>query len=266
MPRVRLDPKFVYYNGTYDFEFKSDGNIPDNSNLFKPGQIPIFTPQFGLIPVGNSHSERHGNRITVTSLRIKMNFEIAPEFLITVHNPFSGSAISNYQAFSNECPIRFFKFRYMVVEFDEDLTITQAKLYEWFKRTYCWYQPRVSSADYPDNDPVSVHANILHETTNWTGKFNILCDKCFSIKSYKPSLSFDITVPMNRQYVYKEDDTTGEGLLFPNIWCIILPPMSSVVDIDQKTAKQWYNYVPLSTSSIPFVKCQYFTKLSFVDL
>ena len=264
MPRVRLDPKFVYSNGTHDFKFTTDSNIPDNDNLFKPGKVSIFTPQFGLIPVGNSHSERHGNRITVTSLRVKVNMEMNPDFIVDVHNPFTG-ALANVNNYSYQTVLRFFKFRYMVVEFDEDIVMTNLKLYQWFKRTYCWYEPRVSSADQPDNDPVSVHSNILHETTEWTGKFNILCDKCFSLKSNKPSLSFDITVPMNRQYVYDESDTTGEGLLFPNIWCFIIPPLSSVVDIDGRTTVKWKAWAPFGAGTdITYAKCQYFTKLSFV--
>lgn len=276
MPKVRLDPKFVYSNSEFVCKVISFGpsDIPVNWNIFKPAQVgssstsPIYVPQVGLIPLGNNHSSRHGNRITVTSIRLKSIFSFNYRFLIYGSNPYSSTEPS-LSALSSLTPHRFLKLRYFVIEFDEDLQVNLSTLYSWFKRTYCWYRPPGSGTveQLYDNAPVSTHANILHETTDFTGKFNILCDKCITLSSYKPQISLDITVPLNRQFVYDEDDTTGEDLLFPNIFLFVLPPLSLAVDVDPLTSQMLINFQrQTDVTELELYNVQTFTKMSFVDL
>ena len=274
MPKVRLDPKFTYSNSTFEMNFRTHTTPPYNYQLFSPSDIesevycPIYIPRFTLPAVGNSHSQRHGNRITVTSLRLKSIFTLdkylcVPNIIPWATGGTSDPAISTLNA---QYVNKFLKFRYFVVEFDEDLEITAMKLYQWFKRTYCWCRPNSDSTGSVYNNPVSVHSNILHETTEFTGKFNILCDKCFTLSSRKPQLSMDITIPLNRQFVFDEDDTTGEGLLFPNLWVFVLPPLQ-FCDIDPTTQTQMLSFQRQSDySTWKFCDVETFTKLSFVDL
>lgn len=276
MPKVRLDPKFVYSNSSfscYVHSFYPDPP-PDNYNIWSGAQFssqstgPLYVPQVGLIPIGNNHSSRHGNRITVTSIRLKSIFNMNYRLLIYGHNPMSTTEPS-LSALSSMPIHRFIKLRYFVVEFDEDLEIRPSVIYDWFKRTYCWYRPATAgSLDVSyTNAPVSVHSNVLHETTEYTGKFNILCDKCITLTSYKPQLSLDITIPLNRQFVYDENDTTGEGLLFPNIWVFVMPPLSQIVDVDPLTTILLNNfYAQGDKENLYLYSAQTFTKLSFVDL
>lgn len=276
MPKVRLDPKFVYSNSTFDCSFRIHPTGPYNWNLWTESDFnqgyALYVPKTGLIPLGNSHSERHGNRITVTSIRLKSIITL--DYIWQIYNMnviqanASGSEPS-LTSLSNTLPItRFMKLRYFVVEFDEDLAINDQQIYRWFKRTYCWYRPNVNAVgEYYQDAPVSVHSNVLHETTEWTGKFNILCDKCITLNQRHPQISLDITVPLNRQFVYREDDTTGEHLLFPNLWIFVMPPLSQEVDMDPCSSMIMYNYARQSTVGIlPAYHVKTFTKLSFIDL
>lgn len=266
MPKVRLDSKFTYWNGSYDLWFPSYNDHPLNFNIYHKesfsGINPVMiTPQTLLPELGNNHNQRHGNRITVTSIRWKSIIQLRPDFLRANYNPFTTN-----ETVTTDPPHRFFKMRYMLVQWDNDYAgqIDEAFIYKWFKMTYTWFcDPVVSTTDVEDM-PVSVHSNILHETTELTSKFNILCDRCFVVSSDKPQISFDITIPLNKNYLFDEDDPTT--LIYPCYSLFILPPLSLRTDLDPVTADQYYYYQNTNSVSKTFAYVDNFTKLSFVDL
>lgn len=266
MPKVRLDSKFTYWNGAYDLWFPSYTSRPLNFNIYNKSEFSgiapvLVTPQTVLPMLGNSHNERHGNRITVTSIRWKSIIHLMPDFLKGNYNPFTTTDVK-----TTDPPHRFFKIRYMLVQWDNDYAgqIDEAFIYKWFKMTYCWWEtPSTSTVDVEDM-PVSVHSNILHETTELTSKFNILCDKCMVLSSDKPQVSLDITIPLNKNYLFDEDDPST--LIYPCYSLFILPPLSMVTDLDPITGDQYYAYQATNSVSKVFAKVDNFTKLNFIDL
>lgn len=267
MPKVRLDSKFTYFNSSDTLYFPSYSAHPLNYNIYTKDEFatvhpPVVTPEAQLPELGNNHNQRRGNRITVTSIRWKSIITLNQDFLRAGYNPFT----TNEESTVPNPPNRWFKFRYMLVQWDNDYNdqINEAFLYRWFKMTYCWYrEPDTRTTDVEDM-PVSVHSNILHETTELTSKFNILCDKCMVLSTRKPEISLDITIPLNKNYLFDEDDP--DTLIYPCIWMFILPPLSYTVDIDPITKIQYNNYQATGNVAKTFAYVDNFVKLNFIDL
>lgn len=282
MPRVRLDDKFTYSNEYQQLAFYRhtpsnalNGNIYEATDFpLAPesgqGAGPMIVPQFILPELGNNHNQRHGNRITVTSIRLKTIVQMDVGMIRGDFNPFTKQTIST----SVDRPKRWFKMRYMVIQWDNDYVdqIGNRMLYGWFKRTFCQYTNPITDPE-PDtwgglpNAPVSVHSNVMHMTTPFTSKFNILCDKCITLSSYKPQLSLDITIPMNKTFLFDETDSTY--LISPCIWLVIFPPMSEMIDMDPLTSsafRSWNSAQSATYDYIPIADVYNFTKLSFIDL
>lgn len=266
MPKVRLDSKFTYTNGSFQMSFPSYTSHPLNFNIYKKEDFaglnpPILVPGMTLPTLGNNHDQRHGNRITVTSVRWKSIIRLNEDFCRGNYDPFT-----TQEVLTTNPPNRFFKMRYMLVQWDNDYNdqINEAFLYEWFKMTYCWFKEPDSNTSFVQDMPVSVHSNVLHETTPLTSKFNILCDKCMTLSTKHPQLSLDVTIPLNKNYLFDEDDPTT--LIYPCLWLFILPPLNMLTDLDPITKNQYYNYQATNSVTKVFADCDNFVKLNFIDL
>lgn len=226
--------------------------------------IPFIDPSPTLPSIGNGHDERAHSKITVTNIRWKLTIELTPNYILqgALYNAytsalrvFPGSATDYagstaplvtrpYQYPPN--PNQFYKFRYMMVEFDEDLAIDRKKILAWFYSTFCYYRdpwiPPVTTLPVTAPDaqntipgPISVHSNIMRITTPWVGKFKILADKCFEITANRPRVSIDLTIPINRVYTWNDeldlDPTIPAYLISPYIYCFVLPPLSFEQDM-----------------------------------
>lgn len=269
MPRVRLNNKFTYSNDAVyvDLHAVNEATLKGrNGNLYTTETIPydMLFPVFNFPQLGNNHDQRHGNRITITSVRYKTMINLNPIFLTNSSNgPFSSGATDG----TTSPPKRFFKFRYMLVQWDDDIanSVDEVYIFKWFLRSYCWAIPPtrteepIVAADYSDA-PVSVHSNLLHETTEYIAKFNILCDKCLTLTNTKQQISLDITVPLNKTYCFDEDNPNL--LLYPHLTLFILPPLNGYTDIDPLSLKQMLAQNRL----VNLCTCYNFTKLNFIDL
>lgn len=283
----------------------------------------IFSPAPALPTKGADTNQRSHSKITVTSVRWKFSIQLNMElinsgsclttaWLNNINAAFSGAggAIFPYaldgQYVSEEWvpfkrpiqwppnPGQFLKFRYMMVEFDEDIAIDDMKILSWFYSTYCHYRspeegfeekyPLPSQSPNTTNlrpGPISVHSNVMRMTTPWTGKFKILADRMFILTANRPRLNIDITVPINRVYTFADDwqysSTLPENtLLSPHIYCFVLPPLSYEQDFGPYDAHAWYVamhqsstgqavYAPENTTQ-PFVTYTSWMKLHFVDI
>lgn len=270
MPRYPLEPKFTYSQGQVSFSLPKTSDKGYNGNIYGSDLLnatdstnPIATPVYTLPGRGNNHSQRHGNRITITSIRTKLNFVLSPPFCANTenYNPFY-SPLREYYTYYGGYPCkRFFKFRYFVVQFDDDLEVTKKVLSEWFYSTYCLFKEPTEQHAQANQYPISTHSNVLRITTPYTAKFNILCDKSFTLVSNRPSVSFDITLPLNKSFIFEEDT---DNLIHPNIWQFIVPCLNWFVDVDPLTSTQ-YAQDPRSSSYV-FCDMYYWTKLNFIDL
>lgn len=283
MSRFPIEPHFVYSQGSdtivlpsWQQQHASDPYMP-NSNLYDSVTIQdnIFLPEIQLPSLGNTHTHRRGNRITVTSIRVKLSLRMAARWCYAYqpNNDPSSEKYTDTQLPQLAPARRFFKMRFMVVQFNDDMTITPLEIAKWFFRTYCYFkndERHIQSNDYPCEEPVSVHSNIMRLTTPYTGKFNILMDKPFTWYTSNPLNQLDINIPLNKSFVFSEEEQ--DKLLFPNIWMFMLPPLNMLTDMDPLTRQDLFVYwgkssAPSSYQTVwPFVNVNYFAKLNFVDL
>lgn len=308
MPRAYIEPKYKY-SGQLSIMYLPNIPPPDIGD-FNPNCIwrealinnpddtsILFAPTIALPKRGSKHDERNGNRITVNTIRWKMTLRLYPTFLSQRGCPFYrqlvGHTYGNYKVYEetlqngasyNMSPPRWFKFRLFAVQFEDGLTMNRTMFYQWFYSTFCPLSTDLGfDANAPPdrpvritNRPISVHSNVLRMTTNWTGKFNILMDKCFTLYSNKPAINFDLTIPLNKPYKFQEGDDAETPLLSPNIWLVLMPPQQMLTDMDPVSCAQ-YEYCRRTTVSqndttlltgqpIPFLDIMSWAKLSYTDL
>lgn len=253
----------------------------------------LIAPSPTLPVIGNGHDCRSHSKITVTTIRWKLSMELNVAHVLegTVFNTISShSTFQKFPITKANCyqyppnPNQFYKFRYMMVEFDEDLAITPRAIMNWFLQTYCFYRQPSTSPDYPlptenipaESDlipgPVSVHSNVMRITTPWVGKFKILADKCFEVTSNRPRVNIDLTVPINRVYTWNDEMVSfdqSSDLIRPHIYCFVLPPLSFEQDFSIWDKRQAALLSTLESSASfvgDFIQWQSWMKLNFVDI
>lgn len=305
MPRFIVPPKYIYSQESGELrlpihpENSPAGNVytATYSNGMFPWQTvvnevnkKIIAPTPELPVIGNGHDKRTHSRITVQSIRWKLTMELDMTFLtkgsinIPYDNPQNPFPITTAQWPIN--PGQFYKFRYFMVEFDEDLAVNPDVIYNWFFATYCYYRQPVADPilELPSTTetsslrqivpgPISVHSNIMRITTPWVGKFKILADKCFEVTANRPRVSIDLTIPINRVYLWDDENpdpfTESSALIRPHIYCFVLPPLSYEQDIgvyDTYFYESNASDSTLSTQMVPFIKWDSWMKLNFVDI
>lgn len=298
MPRFIVPPKYVYSQSSGELK------IPVPNSNYKAlggnnGMLDFLTNYSGnmiaptpvLPSVGNNHDDRSHSKITVTTIRWKLTVELKPNIVEqgTAFN--ENSSAVNFPKFPTGItqyptnPNQFYKFRYMMVEFDEDLAINEHAILSWFYSTYCFYrEPTVApKCPLPTVDPtttncipgpISVHSNIMRITTPWIGKFKILADKCFEITANRPRVSIDMTIPVNRVYTWNDELLSYEQdsyLITPHIYCFVLPPLSYEQDmsIQDKRQAAWLNAsgstITIGTKQV-FATWTSWFKLNFIDI
>lgn len=269
----------------------SNGMLPYSTRFTSSGSDPyiLISPTPTLPSIGNGHDKRTHSKITVTSIRWKITLSLSVsaiargqffnENFATTTFPCSAS----YQYPPN--PNQYYKLRYMMVEFDEDLPMSPPMIFNWFYSTYCFYRPPTTTpVTFLANEtnritlsgllpgPISVHANVMRMTTPWVGKFKILADKCFTITSNRPKVTIDMTIPINRVYTWNDETTSFDqstALISPHIYCFILPPLSMEQDLgtyDTYAFKQYMNTSGKTANYQALLSWDSWMKLNFVDI
>lgn len=302
MPRFIVPPKYIYSQESGRLFLPTPTSVASSKKWEDNGMIPWFSiasnvmnstiiaPAPVLPVIGNGHDCRSHSKITVTTIRWKLSLELKLEAVTSgtvFNNLSSASTFTKFPVTTAQYPPnpnQFYKFRYMMVEFDEDLAITPRAIMNWFLQTYCFYRQPTVTPEYPlptenipsETDlipgPVSVHSNVMRITTPWVGKFKILADKCFEITSNRPRVNIDLTVPINRVYTWNDEMVSfdqSSDLIRPHIYCFVLPPLSYEQDFsiwDRKQAEQLITISQIQTYQGDFVNWQSWMKLNFVDI
>lgn len=283
MPRLRLEPKFTYRQECeyfYQFPYSSSGeqyqtrekleakdNNPGvmyflNSSFGTSLISPFFFPQVNLPGKGNGHNLRNGNRITVTSIHWKCTLTPSQYLPLNMKQIIQYAPSDMKQVPCNN--MFFMKMRYMLVQFDDDLVMTDATIYKWFKDTFCFCTAQAGSPIESDPYPVSVHSNVMRLTTPWISKFQILTDRRFVITNKHPQIDIDVTIPIKRQYIFDENETQPNlGLITPNIMLFIIGPLNWQTDVDSITR---LNFADGFFNNHPLFSVHSWTKLNFIDL
>lgn len=279
MPKVAISPKFTYSNGSSSFYVYFDKTTnPSRYESFQNGMLmstfdPTYPnmvfPLWKLPTLGNSHDERVHDRITVTSLYIKLTFRMRRDWLKDISMWETGTYNGQYP----HNPTQFLKTRLMIVEFDDDVanSLNADGIRKWFYRTFCWYRAPTVTPTIDDNidnnaqqivPPISVWSSTMHVTTPWIGKFNILADKKIELKPSRMQYQLSFKLPLNRIFTFLENST---DLIKPNIYCFILGPLSYEHDMDPFN---WAGVVQATGDHGANAICDvdWFSKLNFVDL
>lgn len=283
-PYVQLEPKYTYTVGHDWIRWPFNPQYPatESQNIWSPGvHFPatftdasccLFTPSTTLPTLGTAHNQRIGNKISLQSFRFRIYVNLAPEFACPNEgNPFSSNSDHHKSAIANDdsytFPKRWFKMRLFVIQFDNSIdTMTPTKFGDWFFSTYLPFRDTiVTTSTDPGTRPVSVHSKMLRQSTKWTGTFNILLDKCFTLYSNKPQILLDYTIPLNYTYTWRDDGTLQTP---KNIICVLMPPLQWFTDVDPYTSKQYRNafngnwYADVEK----WFTFDYFVKTNFTDL
>lgn len=285
-PYVQLEPKYTYTVGHDVIRWPSQPQTPTNTgnNIWTSVHFPssftdalaaVFAPASTLPTLGTGHNNRIGNKITLSSLRYRIYVRLHDEICCpNTGNPFSDNSERSPSqiALTSSLPVipkRWFKMRLFVIQFDNTYSVTPSFVCGWFYSTFLPFsdnqsgQPSVPGGNI--YEPVSVHSKLLRMSSNYSGNFNILLDKCFTIYSNKPQILLDYTVPLNMQFSWRDDGTLQTP---KNIVCFILPPMNWDVDVDPWTAYQYrwaYDHNAYADTDKWFL-FDYFTKVNFTDL
>lgn len=279
MPKVAISPKFTYSNGSSAFYVYYDKTSNESRmetflngmlmSTFDPSQPNMLFPTWKLPVLGNSHDERVHDRITVTSLYLKITFRMDSKFLRT---PDLFTFLpSSVQWPAN--PMQFIKTRLMIVEFDDDVaaSLNADGIRKWFFRTFCWYRNPSQTPtldDKVDNNaqqvipPISVWSSTMHTTTPWIGKFNILADKKIELKPTRTQYQLSFKLPLNRIFTFLEN---SNDLIKPNIYCFLFGPLSYEQDLDSYNSERLVIQSDTVGTSL-IGRVEWFAKLNFVDL
>lgn len=281
--RAVVSPKFTYSQSTgFLSVYRGTGaSNPSQNGMFRYDDLEdlseyVYMPTIAFPAIGNGHSARKSNRITVTSIRIKMTFQ-ALQVHLQQTNWFASTTYTPTGSNANIPlnPQMFAKFRLYVVQVDDDIPMTRQKFLNWFYATHCVYRNySVAEEIYgpdqgnvtPKPGPTSVHSSVLRTTTPWTGKFNILADRKFILNVRRPQFDIDMTIPLRKEYVFDEQYDANSKLLYPKLYVFILPPLSFEVDVDP-----WTYDACIGTSLDQNIEKRLFrvycwSKLNFVDL
>ena len=279
-----VSPKFTYGQSYNHIQVRRSDSSTDawkNGMFDYSGRSTVQMEQHVLMPpiefpaIGNGHSMRKSNRLTVSSVRVKMHFVMTGDMLTkTSFFDTTSYTLSSMTDIPKNTSM-FCKFRLYLLSVDDDIEVTREKLLNWFYATHCMYRSQTvtESLKGPSDTsvttspgPTSVHSSVLRTTTEWTGKFNVLADRKFIISTKNPQFDIDMTIPLRKEFVFDEDYSANSKLLYPKLYLFILPPLSYEVDVDPLTF-QWCKYQSLSSDSTPLLFHVYsWTKLNFVDL
>lgn len=282
--RAVVSPKFTYgqgYNYLQIVRTATSTDASKNGMFDYSARTPVELEQNCIMPpiafpaIGNGHSARKSNRITVSSIRVKMTFQMNGEFLLRFHWLATQSyQIGQYTKVPLN-PTMFLKCRLFLISVDDDIEMTREKLFNWFYSTHCLYRyptvdevlngPSVSTITTAPG-PTSVHSSVLRTTTDWTGKFNVLADRKFTIRPTKPQFDIDMTIPLRKEYVFDEKYDETSELLYPKLYLFILPPLSYEVDVDPYTAAYAKSTAADQTFNPICFYVYSWCKLNFVDL
>lgn len=191
----------------------------------------------------------------------------------------SGETLLNTFSLSPDMPW-WFNMRLMLVHFDAPVLTAYQQAYnttatltdsmclkKWFNDTFCYYS---SFSNQGSTYLVqSCHQNRMRESTKWTGKFKILVDKKFKMKSSKGVKTFCISLKPSLQLTYESHQVSGADVWkvsnddFNNTYLMVLGPMSYDIDVSPLLR---YKLTTVTTAVYNLCSFRYFWKYSMYDV
>lgn len=198
-----------------------DSNLNRNCKVIWNGNTQFSIQQ------GTDEDQRIGDKIYLKSMQILINIYLKQPALkffnsATFDTSKFSTVGSNYYTFqdilSGETitPAKF-KFRMMLVKF-EDTNFGDAQIATWFNNTFV-PQYYVGNSQIDSYGAITNQSKMLRESATFTGKFQILYDKSFSLNSKKGhkfvkfDWNFKSNLTLNNSNVPTNDDFKGMRLI-----------------------------------------------------
>lgn len=253
---IPIEEKHLYKNGWRSTVIKTYSTTPPQQNYLDTEDVAMIAQIDDIEFVhGTGESNLIGNKIFLKDVNVTLNVRASFGLMEEING---GSPSVDY--FSN-C-------RVMVVQFDDDMDLTDENFCDWFRTTYIYYDS--ITVNQKQVAIQSVHQNRMRESTPWTGRFRIIKDIPFKVTKEKTCLS------MSFPLVFKKDLTlmaaTGQTTLkpvnddFKHIYVYFLGPGNYTLDNDAMTAKNLSAYIGGGSTSKTFFELAFNIKYTFYDL
>lgn len=201
---------------------------------------------------GTEEFARIGNKIYLKSMSMMINIymtESSKRFFNCNYVNYTdlntdGSSLNgwtNHLKEESQTPAKF-KFRMMLVKFDSDMNAEAIR--DWFNGIYV-PQYYVGSSTEP---AITNQSKLLRESTSYTGKFNILYDKPFTINSKKGHKFINFHYKFKRNLNFDDSTNRPSDDDFNRTQLIIFGPTLLVNDMDGHAYSKMSDYMEKTQS------------------
>lgn len=245
MPRIQIEDKHTYNStNTPIFGCRSDSFFPTNNNDVANQRtiIKYIEPTYPV--TGTDESNRIGRKIYSSSLStegfIKLYNTIDNQNINTVYDVYTFHNSDELTALNSQVTPQSAPFntneqaldvsiRHMIVEFDiESCDVPVTYMFSWFFGSYV----QTGSYNLPSN-----RTQMLRESTQYTGQFNILWDKVHHLTLSNPIVHYKETIPYKRTMNF---DGTGSGApTGKKVYELFIGPMNIYTDYGSFGLGQW---------------------------
>lgn len=276
MPRYQIDPKYTYIGDEEQFDIPWLETSDSQSQLetFLDNNTKIITPLWPILDKYAdtsvpSNARRQGSKVQMTSLRLKGSFMMNSNFLQKLYLQTASPSTTTYTQWP-AITYQFFNMRFFLIKWSASFSQQDiaSSIRDWFLRSFVYYGAGTSGGF---STVPSVHEKLMRMSTEYTGQFQILADKCFTITSKHPTLDIDWVIPLKERLSWDPDSTssTTEAPQQPRFSIIVLGPYNPFCDIDPSTrdisTSNTYNSLQ-SSFMLHFVYFKYILKMNFIDL
>lgn len=276
MPRYQIDPKYTYSGAEITFDIPSSETTDDASMLaqYLSNNTKIITPLWPILDKYAdssvpSNARRQGSKVQMTSLRLKGSINLNFNFLQRLYLQSSSPSSSTFTQWPT-ITYQFFNMRFFLIKWSSSFTQQEddSAIREWFLRTFVYYGQPTSNQF---STVPSVHEKLMRMSTEYTGQFQILADKCFTLTSKHPVLDIDWVIPLRERLSWDPDSTSSdsEAPQQPRFSIIVLGPYNPYIDMDPSTRNIFStntNSSLLSYQMLHFAYFKYILKMNFIDL
>lgn len=223
--KIDIEDKHKYYN---HLQSPALNVYKENSNdSMGPGYHPIPNNFVSInlsdkvaIEQGSAEDERIGNKVFMKYFNITYGIHLYGASLIT---NFPHGTITNLN----------FKFRVMVVKFDQAMSTTD--LSNWFNDTYTYFN-LINVSGGNQVPLVSNQWDRLRESTKWTGSFKIMYDKKIALTNTKSTRLKSVNIPICQNVNFSYNNSDGRSYMtdenLQNIYFFIITPSCVRYDMD----------------------------------
>lgn len=277
MPRYQIDPKYTYSGKVLTFpipwlECKTQYSHQQDYLAASTKVIDPLWPVLDKYASSDypSNARRSGSKVQMTSLRLKGTIHIHHKFLQQLVLRTDEFVYKDHAQLPS-ITYQFFNMRFLLIKWSPTFSGDSVDTYvrDWFVRSFVYYGAGGQVYNF-DRVP-STHEKLMRMSTEYTGQFQILADKCFTLTSKHPSLDVDWVIPLRERLSWDPESADGEPTKpqQPRFSIVVLGPYNVYLDMDPTTRQ-----IAMSNSKADiadadmneFAIFQYILKMNYIDL